>query len=49
MDNKKRKVDSENRQFLPEWTDQYLFILSNKSGAVPVGLICQQTVSIVKS
>lgn len=49
MDKKKRKVDSENRSFLPEWTDQYLFILPNKTGALPVCLICQQTVAIIKS
>lgn len=49
MEGKKRKVDRENRQFLSEWTDKYLFILPNRAGAVPVCLICQQTVSVVKS
>jgi hypothetical protein len=49
MDKKKRKVESENRQFLLEWTDLYCFTMPNRVGAVPVCLICTQTVAIVKS
>lgn len=49
MDSKKRKVDSENRKFLSEWTDQYCFTLPDKPGSVPVCLICNKTVAIIKS
>lgn len=49
MERKKRKVEAENRQFLPEWTDLYCFTLPNLVGASPVCLICQQTVAIIKS
>lgn len=49
MDKKKRKVESENRQFQLEWTDLYCFTTPNRVGAVPVCLICTQTVAIVKS
>lgn len=49
MEKKKRKVESENRQFLPEWTDLYCFVLPNRVGAVPVCIICHQTVAIIKS
>ncbi|XP_060845753.1 general transcription factor II-I repeat domain-containing protein 2A-like [Rhopalosiphum padi] len=47
MERKKRKVEAENRQFLAEWTD--CFTLPNRVGALPVCLICQQTVAIIKS
>ncbi|CAH1993089.1 unnamed protein product [Acanthoscelides obtectus] len=46
---KKRKVEVENRLFLPEWTDLYCFTLPNRAGAVPKCLICQQTVALIKS
>jgi len=49
MDPKKRKVDSENRRFLAEWTEQYCFTLPDRPQAVPVCLICNKTVAIVKS
>lgn len=49
MDPKKRKVDSENRKFLTEWTEQYCFTLPDRPGAVPVCLICNKTVALVKS
>jgi len=49
MERKKRKVEAENRQFLAEWTDLYCFTLPNRVGALPVCLICQQTVAIIKS
>lgn len=49
MEPKKRKVEYENRQFLPEWTDLYCFTLPNRAGAVPMCLICNQTVAIIKS
>jgi len=49
MERKKRKVDSENRQFLQEWTDLYCFIFPNGIGTKPVCLICHQTVAIIKS
>lgn len=49
MDPKKRKVDSENRKFLPEWTEQYCFTLPDRPKAVPVCLLCNKTVAIVKS
>ncbi|KAK4871913.1 hypothetical protein RN001_016037 [Aquatica leii] len=49
MDPKKRKVDSENKRFLAEWTEQYCFTLPDRPQAVPVWLICNKTVAIVKS
>lgn len=49
MDPKKRKVDSENRRFLEEWTEQYCFTLPDRPQAVPVCLICNKTVALVKS
>lgn len=49
MEPKKRKVDSENRKFLVEWTEQYCFTLPDRPNAVPVCLICNKTVAIVKS
>ncbi|CAK1582797.1 unnamed protein product [Parnassius mnemosyne] len=49
MDPKKRKVDSENRRFLAEWTEEYCFTLPDRPQAVPVCLICNKTVAIVKS
>lgn len=49
MDPKKRKVDSENRKFLTEWTEQYCFTLPDRPRVVPVCLICNKTVAIVKS
>lgn len=49
MDFKKRKVDSENRKFLTEWTELYCFMLPERTGAVPVCLICNKTVAIIKS
>lgn len=45
---KKRKVDSENRAFNPEWTDSYLFILPPGS-TKPVCLLCSETVALIKS
>lgn len=49
MDSKKRKVDSENRKFLNEWTEQYCFTLPDRPGSVPVCLICNKTVALIKS
>lgn len=49
MEPKKRKVDSENRKFLTEWVEQYCFTLPDRPKAVPVCLICNKTVAIVKS
>lgn len=48
MFSKKRKVDNENRKFLAEWTEQYFFTLPVRAGAVPVCLICNSTVAVVK-
>lgn len=45
---KKRKVDRENRQFKPEWTDQFCFILPERQNASPTCLICTQTVAVCK-
>ncbi len=45
---KKRKVDSENRAFNPEWTDSFLFILPSGS-TKPLCLICSETVALIKS
>ncbi|XP_077312023.1 SCAN domain-containing protein 3-like [Lithobates pipiens] len=45
---KKRKVDTENRVFKDEWTDQYMFILPVGS-LKPVCLICCETVALIKS
>ena len=44
----KKKVDSENRAFNPEWTDSILFILPTGS-TKPVCLICSETVALIKS
>lgn len=44
---KKRKVDSENRQFKPEWTDEFCFIFTPRN-AKPTCLICFQTVALCK-
>lgn len=49
MNTKKRKVDNENRKFLTEWTEQYCFTLPERPGAVPVCLICNKTVALIKS
>lgn len=45
---KKRKVDTENRRFQDEWTDQYMFILPAASSK-PLCLICSETVALIKS
>lgn len=45
---KKRKVDSENREFKTEWTDKYAFVLPAGS-TKPMCLICNETVALVKS
>lgn len=42
---RKRKVDSENRQFNSEWTDKYAFIAVN---AKPVCLICNECIAVCK-
>ena len=45
---KKRKFDQENRQFKDEFTDNFLFILTDP-GHKPMCLLCNETVAIVKS
>ena len=45
---KKRKVDQENRQFRPEWTDTFCFILPGRANAKPTCLICTRTVAVCK-
>ncbi|KAK0131389.1 Zinc finger MYM-type protein 6 [Merluccius polli] len=45
---KKRKVDSENREFKKEWTDKYAFVLPAGS-TKPMCLICNETVALVKN
>ena len=42
---KKRKVDSENRQFNSAWTEKYVFIAVS---AKPVCLICNECLSVCK-
>ncbi|KAK4884028.1 hypothetical protein RN001_000299 [Aquatica leii] len=49
MDLKKQKVDSKNKRLMAEWTEQYCFTLPDRPEAVPVCLICNKTVAIVKS
>lgn len=49
MEPKKRKLEDENRQFSPEWTDLYCFTLPSRAGAKPMCLICNQTVALIKS
>ncbi|XP_025416189.1 general transcription factor II-I repeat domain-containing protein 2-like [Sipha flava] len=49
MLSKKRKIDSENRKFMNEWTELYCFILPERVGAIPVCLNCNSTVAIIKS
>jgi hypothetical protein len=48
MERKKRKVENENLQFCPEWMNLYCFILPGRVGALPVCLICHQTVAVIK-
>jgi len=48
MLSKKRKIDSENRKFMNEWTE-LCFVLPERVGAIPVCLICNSTVAIIKS
>jgi hypothetical protein len=45
MASKKRKVCDEGRVFKENWTSEYFFI---ESGAKPVCIICQRTVSVMK-
>ena len=45
---KKRKVDSKNREFKTKWTDKYAFVLPVGS-TKPMCLICNETVALVKS
>ncbi|KAM9299122.1 zinc finger BED domain-containing protein 5-like [Gastrophryne carolinensis] len=45
---KKRKVDTENRDFKEEWTEKYCFILI-ATHSKPMCLICNETVALVKS
>src|SRR4029434_10992793 len=45
---KKRKVDSKNREFKAEWIDKYAFLLPVGS-TKPMCLICNETVALVKS
>uniref|UniRef100_A0AAR2JP96 DUF4371 domain-containing protein n=1 Tax=Pygocentrus nattereri TaxID=42514 RepID=A0AAR2JP96_PYGNA len=45
---KKRKVDSENRQFSSVWTDEFCFILPDRANAKPTCLLCSQTVAVCK-
>ncbi|XP_008181875.1 uncharacterized protein LOC100573710 [Acyrthosiphon pisum] len=49
MLSKKRKIDSENRKFMNEWTELYCFVLPERAGAIPVCLIFNSTVAIIKS
>jgi len=48
MDKKRKKVEFQSKQFLSKWTRLYCFILPNRSEALPVYLICHQTVDIFK-
>lgn len=45
---KRRKIDGENRQFNPKWTDDFVFILPSHANPRPLCLICQTTVSVCK-
>ena len=45
---KKRKVDSKNREFKTQWTDKYAFVLPVGS-TKPMCLICNETVALVRS
>src|SRR4029434_3120719 len=45
---KKRKVDSKNREFKTDWTDKYAFVLPVGS-TKPMCFICNETVALVKS
>jgi len=45
---KKRKVDSKNRELKKECTDKYAFVLPVGS-TKPMCLICNETVALVKS
>ena len=43
----KRKLDSKNRQFQPEWTERFAFFLP-PSSTRPLCLICQESVAAIK-
>lgn len=43
---KKRKIDSENRVFQPEWTHKYCFIIHKDK---PTCLVCTRTVGLIKT
>src|SRR4029434_3108494 len=45
---KKRKVDSKNREVKKDWTDKYSFVLPVGS-TKPMCFICNETVVLVKS
>ncbi|KAE9538508.1 hypothetical protein AGLY_005607 [Aphis glycines] len=49
MLSKKRKIDSEIRKFMNEWTELYCFVLPERVGAITVYLICNSIVAIIKS
>ncbi|XP_008181904.1 EPM2A-interacting protein 1-like [Acyrthosiphon pisum] len=49
MLSKKRKIDSENKKFMNKWNELYCFVLPERVGAIPVCLICNSTVAIIKS
>uniref|UniRef100_A0A8C1S060 Uncharacterized protein n=1 Tax=Cyprinus carpio TaxID=7962 RepID=A0A8C1S060_CYPCA len=46
---KKRKVDTENRRFRCEWTEQFCFFLPDHHNSKPTCLLCMQTVAVCKA
>ena len=48
MDSKRRKVDTENRLFKVEWTEDFFFVLPERKDAKPTCLICSETVAVNK-
>lgn len=42
---KKRKVDTEGRQFQEKWTEEFFFILKNGK---PICLLCNESISVMK-
>lgn len=41
---KKRKVDTEGRQFQEKWTEEFFFILHNGK---PICLLCNESISVM--
>lgn len=48
MSSNKRKFNNKKKKSLGEWTEQYCFTLPERARAVPVCLMCNSKVAVVK-